>query len=189
MIFNKYVIALGVALSFVVASLNAAECPADTPESINAVDKRCKKLWGDYNALSDEEKADEAVNSKNTKIITEFAEKCDTSKRISGAFPKCSALTAAQCINEPAKCALVGSKCTTLTLAQQEKNEAPCAASTGAQGEYCTKFKATASFAQCLCSKKGTGCIFDCSKMTSESACATEPTACSWNGSECQRAG
>lgn len=189
MIFNKYVIALGVALSFVVASLNAAECPANTPKSINALDKRCNKLWNDYNSLSDEEKADESKNSKSVKITTEFSEKCDTSRHVSGAFPKCSVLTPDQCVKEPAKCTLVGSRCATLTLAQQEKNEAPCAASTGAQGEYCTKFKRTESFAQCLCSKRGTGCVFDCSKMTSEEACATEPTACSWNGSECERVG
>ena len=44
----------------------------------------------------------------------------------------------------------------------------------------------TTSFAQCLCSKRG-GCAFDCAKLTNEAACATEPTACNWNGSECIR--
>jgi hypothetical protein len=187
MSFNKYVIAIGVALSFLMASLNADECPTDTPKYINKVDAECKKLWDDYNAMSAEEKEDTAENSKNVKITTAFAEKCDTSRHVVGAFPKCSTLTPAQCVNEPAKCKLVGEKCTTLTVAEQGKNQTPCAASIGAQGTYCGAYKThTTSFAQCLCSKRG-GCAFDCAKLTNEAACATEPTACNWNGSECIR--
>ena len=187
MSFNKYIIAIGVALSFLMASLNATECPADTPKYINAVDKLCAKLWADYNALTTEEKADESEDSKNVKIITEFAEKCDTSRHVVGAFPKCSVLTPAQCVKEPAKCTLVGGKCTTLTVAQQEKNTTPCVDKTDAQGAYCSAYKThTTSFGACLCSKRG-GCGFDCGKLTNEAGCATEPTTCSWNGSECVR--
>ena len=185
MSFNKYVVAIGVALSFLMASLNAAECPADTPKYINKVDAECRKLWEDYNAMSAEEKADESENSKNVKIRTAFDEKCDQSRNVEGPFPKCSKLTPAQCVNEPSKCKLVGEKCQYRPSAEQANNQTPCAASIGAQGTYCSKVSSSASN-QCLCGK--TRCIFDCSKMTNEAACATEPTACSWNGSECTRA-
>lgn len=185
--FRKYIVAIGLALSFLFSSLNAAECPVDTPRDINAINKRCQQLWDSYNALSDSEKENQSENSKANKIQTEFAEKCDTSRHVAGPFTKCSVLDPVQCVKEPATCSLVGSKCTTITAAQQAKNDKPCINKTGAQGEFCSSYKThTTSFGACLCSKRG-GCAFDCSKLTNEAGCGTEPTACSWNGSECVR--
>lgn len=181
MSFNKYVIAIGVALSFLMASLNAAECPVN----MNKVDAKCLKIAGDFEKLTPEEQVDESEDSKKARLTKEFETDCTASR--AGILPNCAKLTPAKCILEN-KCKMSGAKCIHRPQADIAKlTETECKSREGEQGEYCSKFKATESFAQCLCSKKGTGCAFDCSKMTTESACATEPNACSWNGSECTR--
>lgn len=61
--FNKYTIAMGTALSFLVASLNAEnteECPVDHDK----ITKNCLKIYNDMHNLSDEEKA----NPENSKV-------------------------------------------------------------------------------------------------------------------------
>ena len=179
--FNKYIVAIGVALSFFVASLKAQECPVN----MNKIDAKCQKLVADFGKLTEEEQADESENSKVTRLRQEFEKNCTESR--AGIWPNCPKLTPENCILE-SKCKMSGGKCAHRTGAELEKLMAgECKTHEGEQGAYCTKFNRTESFGSCLCSKRGTGCIFDCSKMTTEAACGTEPTACSWNGGECVR--
>ncbi len=53
---NKYIIAIGVALSFLVASLNATECPAGP--GIDQISKSCVALLNNSNKLTPEQWAD-----------------------------------------------------------------------------------------------------------------------------------
>jgi hypothetical protein len=71
--FNKYVIAIGVALSFLVASLNAAEtgCPVGPDGTgIDEISKDCVKLLNKSNKLNDDQWA-----NKENPIVKEYKEK------------------------------------------------------------------------------------------------------------------
>ena len=119
MSFNKYVIAIGVALSFLMASLNAEECPANA----NPINSDCQSMWKLYEALDSAEQNNESNPVVKVGMGLFQDEICELTKdrgqgRTAYANPK--KLTADQCADESASCVLNTNGKPTVSLAKKD---------------------------------------------------------------------